>query len=427
MTESIIPTNVGIFTHSSRGLLTRAYRKGVLKALSGIREGKIILIDGDQLHQFGEMTDRFPIQARVTVQHPLFYKQVLLGGGIGASEAYMSGYWQTDNLTSLVRIILRNRMVMEHVDGSWAKLTEPLHRWVHFLRRNTRRGSRENIAAHYDLGNDFYEVFLDPTMTYSSGIFESANSTLEEASLAKYDRICRKLDLTPDDHVIEIGSGWGGFAIYAAKHYGCRITTTTISKKQYALARQRIREAGLSERIEILLQDYRDLTGEYDKLVSIEMIEAVGHQFYDTFFRACSRLLKPDGLAAIQAITIADHAFDQHKRSVDFIKRYIFPGSCIPSVTALNQSAAKVSDLRLFHLEDITPHCAETLRNWRRNFENNLDRVRKLGYPETFIRMWKFYLHYCEAGFEERYIGDVQMVFSKPQNRRAPILPVLKT
>ena len=426
MTESIIPTHIDLYTPSRPGFLANVYRKGVLRALSGIREGKIILRDGDDFRQYGEITDQFPLQATVTVQHPLFYQQVLLGGSIGAGESYMAGYWKVDNLTALLRIVLRNRMVMEHMDGSWAKLTEPLHRLIHFFHRNTRKGSRENIAAHYDLGNDFYELFLDPTLTYSSGIFESADSTLEAASVAKYDRICRKLDLSATDRVLEIGSGWGGFAIYAAKTYGCRITTTTISKQQYTLAKERIREAGLTDRIEILLQDYRDLTGEYDKLVSIEMIEAVGHQFYDTFFKLCSRLLKADGMAAIQAITIADHAFDQHKRSVDFIKRYIFPGSCIPSVTALNQSAAKVSDLRLFHIEDITPHYAKTLRVWRHNFERNLDRIRKLGYSKTFIRMWRFYLQYCEAGFEERYIGDVQLVFSKPQNRRAPILPELQ-
>jgi len=425
MTESIIPRNVNEYRPSRRGILANVYRSGVLKTLSGIREGKITMIGQGETHHFGNVTDQFPLQATVIVRDPLTYPHMLLGGSIGAGEAYMNGYWTTDNLTHLIRIVIRNRMVLEQMESGWAKLTEPLHRLFHFLRRNTRIGSRENIAAHYDLGNDFYELFLDPTMTYSSGIFETAESTLEEASVAKYDRICRKLDLGENDHVVEIGSGWGGFAVYAAKHYGCRVTTTTISTQQYALAKQRIQEAGLSDRIELLLQDYRDLTGTYDKLVSIEMIEAVGHQFYDTFFRTCSRLLKPDGMAAIQAITIADHVFNQHKHSVDFIKRYIFPGSCIPSVTALNRSAAKVSDLRLVHLEDITPHYAKTLAAWHRNFTMNLDRVRKLGCSDTFIRMWMFYLQYCEASFEERYNGNVQMVFSKPQNRRTPILPVL--
>jgi len=425
MTESIIPTNLRFYTRPRRGILENTYRKGVLKALSGIREGRIILKDGQERHCFGKPTDRFPFQATVMVHHADVYRQVILGGSIGAAEAYMMGHWKTDNLTDLLRIVLRNQMVLERMESGWARITEPLHRLFHFWRRNTRNGSRENIAAHYDLGNDFYELFLDPTMTYSSGIFESPESTLEDASKAKYDRICRKLDLNEADHVIEIGSGWGGFAIYAAKHYGCRITTTTISTQQYALAQKRIRETGLSDRIEILLQDYRDLTGSYDKLVSIEMIEAVGHQYYDAFFKTCARLLKPEGIAAIQAITIADHAFDRHKHSVDFIKRYIFPGSCIPSITALNQSATKVSDLRLFHLEDITPHYAKTLRAWRNNFDKNLDRVRQLGYSDPFIRMWRFYLEYCEAGFEERYIGNVQMVFSRPQNRRAPILPSL--
>ena len=311
------------------------------------------------------------------------------------------------------------------MNSVWPRITEPLHKLYHLLRRNSRRGSRNNIGAHYDLGNDFYSLFLDETWTYSSGIFETSESTLKEASIAKYDRICRKLDLNPNDHLIEIGTGWGGFAIHAAGKYGCRVTTTTISNQQYSLARQRIAKAGLSDRVEVLKQDYRDLKGQYDKLVSIEMIEAVGHQYYRTFFKTCSRLLKPNGLMAIQAITIGDHLFDRHKRSVDFIKRYIFPGSCIPSITALHQAMAASSDLRLYHMEDITPHYATTLRMWRERFFDHIDQVRAQGFSEPFIRMWDFYLSYCEAGFKERYIGDVQMVFSKTLTRREPILAAI--
>ena len=306
-----------------------------------------------------------------------------------------------------------------------ARITAPIYKFFHLLRSNTKKGSRINITAHYDLGNDFYQLFLDETLTYSCGIFEGEDSTLKDASLAKYDRICKKLDLSPTDHLVEIGTGWGGFAIHAAHNYGCRITTTTISRAQYDLAKDRIDKAGVADKVELLLEDYRELKGEYDKLVSIEMIEAVGHQYLDTFFSSCSKLLRKDGMMLLQAITIADHIFEQHKRSVDFIKRYIFPGSCIPSVAAMCRSISRTSDLRLFHLEDITVHYARTLRAWRKRFLANVDKVRNLGYPETFIRMWEYYLCYCEGGFTERYLGDVQMLLTKPLCRRPPILPPL--
>jgi cyclopropane-fatty-acyl-phospholipid synthase len=306
-----------------------------------------------------------------------------------------------------------------------ARLTAPLHMFIHRLRGNTRKGSRLNIAAHYDLGNDFYKLFLDETLTYSCNIFECHDSTLKEASLAKYHRICQKLELSSQDHVVEIGSGWGGFAIYAAQKCGCRITTTTISSAQHDLVKERIDKAGVAHKVELLLEDYRDLKGKYDKLVSIEMIEAVGHQYLDTFFRSCSKLLKEDGMMLLQAITMTDQVFDRHKRNVDFIKRYIFPGSCIPSITAMSRSIARASDLKLFHLEDITPHYARTLRTWRERFFANIDKVRDLGLPETFIRMWDYYLSYCEAGFAERYLGDVQMLLTKPLCRRPPLLAPL--
>jgi cyclopropane-fatty-acyl-phospholipid synthase len=275
------------------------------------------------------------------------------------------------------------------------------------------------------LGNDFYELFLDDTMTYSCGVFERPEASLREASIAKYDRICRKLDLSAADHVLEIGTGWGGFAIHAATHYGCRVTTTTISDRQHEMAQQRFAAAGLSDRITLLKQDYRDLTGTFDKLVSIEMIEAVGHHFLDEFFRVCSERLKPDGMLLLQAITIRDQVFDWHKRNVDFIKRYIFPGSCIPSVAAISEAVAQATDLRIFHLEDITTHYAKTLRLWRENFFHNIDRVRHLGFSDAFIRMWEFYLCYCEGGFAERYLGDVQILMTKPMCRIEPILPAL--
>jgi cyclopropane-fatty-acyl-phospholipid synthase len=319
--------------------------------------------------------DRFPLEATITIHHPRFYSSIVFGGSVGASEAFMAGQWSTDDLTTVVRITILNREVFEGMEKGLAKLTAPLHMFVHRLRGNTRKGSRLNIAAHYDLGNDFYKLFLDETLTYSCNIFECHDSTLKEASLAKYHRICQKLELSSQDHVVEIGSGWGGFAIYAAQKCGCRITTTTISSAQHDLVKERIDKAGVAHRVELLLEDYRDLKGKYDKLVSIEMIEAVGHQYFNTFFRSCSKLLKEDGMMLLQAITMTDQVFDRHKRNVDFIKRYIFPGSCIPSITAMSRSIARASDLKLFHLEDITPHYARTLRTWRERFFANIDKV----------------------------------------------------
>jgi cyclopropane-fatty-acyl-phospholipid synthase len=315
--------------------------------------------------------------------------------------------------------------VLSAMEGGFARLTAPLHKMIYKRRKNTSEGSRRNIAAHYDLGNDFYALFLDQTMTCSCNIFEHEAATLEEAAIAKYDRICRKLRLRPDNHLIEVGSGWGGFAIHAAQNYGCRVTTTTISRKQFDLAGERIAKAGLKGRIELLFEDYRNLKGKFDRLVSIEMIEAVGHHFLHTFFRTCSNLLKDDGVMALQAITITDQVYEAHLRSPDFMKLYIFPGSSIPSVSSITKAVTKATDMKLFHLEDITPHYARTLRTWRKRFFDGIDEVRKLGYPESFIRMWEYYLCYCEGAFLERYIGDVQMIFTKPECRLAPILPNL--
>ena len=376
-------------------------------------------ISGPSVHERGD----FPIEARITVSDDRFYSKAVFGGSIGAAEAYMAGFWSADNLTDLIRIIIRNQDLFMELDRGWAMLTVPVYALFHFLRKNTLRGSRQNIVAHYDLSNDFYKLFLDDTLTYSCAIFESETVSLQEAQMAKYDRICRKLQLAPTDRVIEIGSGWGGFSIYAARNFGCHVTTTTISPEQYRLSQERIAKAGLSDRIQLLDRDYRNISGTFDKLVSIEMIEAVGHHYLDTFFRCCSRLLKPDGMMLLQAITISDQAYELHKHSVDFIKRYIFPGSCIPSVTAFGNSIARKTDLRLFHLEDITPHYARTLRTWREQFFNHIEKVRALGFTDAFIRMWEFYLSYCEAGFTERYLGDVQILFTKPLCRREPILP----
>jgi cyclopropane-fatty-acyl-phospholipid synthase len=425
MTYSIVPAEASAIEQTKPSRFDQLAKKLLFALLSNLRRGKLAVIDGSVRRIFGEKSKQFPLEATVTVHHPRFFSSIVFGGSIGASEAFMAGHWSTDDLTTVVRIIILNQELLERMEKGLAWLTAPLHMFFHLLRSNTKKGSRFNIIAHYDLGNDFYKLFLDETLTYSCGIFEREDSTLKEASLAKYARICQKLNLSPKDHLIEIGSGWGGFAIYAAQHYGCRITTTTISTAQYDLAKELIHKAGVAHKVKLLLEDYRDLRGKYDKLVSIEMIEAVGHKYLDTFFRSCSKLLKEDGIMLLQAITIKDQVFDQHKRSVDFIKRYIFPGSCIPSITAMSRSLARASDLKLFHLEDITPHYARTLSTWRQRFFANIEKVRGLGYPETFIRMWDYYLCYCEAGFVERYLGDVQMLLAKPLCRRPPILPPL--
>ena len=417
MTELIIPSEAPALGELKERRLDQTARKAVLSLLNKLEHGRITIIEDNHRYAFGEEFSTSSLQADITVHHLQFYSRILFGGSIGAAEAYMEGLWSADDLTMVMRILAINQKAFQDMEKGLARLAAPFYKLYHFARKNTKTGSRKNILAHYDLGNDFYSLVLDKTMTYSCGIFEHEQSTLEEASQAKYDRICRKLKLEPGHRVVEIGTGWGGFAVHAAKNYGVHVTTTTISDEQYRYASKRFRKAGLENQIMLLKNDYRDLRGEFDRLVSIEMIEAVGHHYYHVFFQTCSRLLQDDGLMALQAITIGDHIFDRHKRSVDFIKRYIFPGSCIPSVTAISKATAGATDLRLIHLEDITPHYARTLREWRRRFLANIDKVRDRGYPETFIRMWQYYLCYCEGGFTERYIGDVQMLFAKPLYR----------
>lgn len=413
--------NVAARSDSIR-LLDRLGRKALLATLAGIQEGHLKLIDDGQAKDFGG--DSEP-DVTITVTDSRFYGVVAFGGAIGAAEAYMQGYWTCNDLTQVVRLFLKNRSVLEGMDTGMARLATPLRKLLHWVNRNTRSGSQRNIAAHYDLGNEFFRLWLDPTMMYSSAVFERENMSLEEASVAKLDRICRKLELSPEDHVLEIGTGWGGFAVYAASQYGCRVTTTTISREQYEFAKQRVEEAGLQDRVELLLKDYRDLDGSYDKLVSIEMIEAVGHEYMDTYFDQCARLLREDGMMLMQAITIADKRYKAALKSVDFIQRYIFPGGFLPSATAILQSVTQSSDMRIYHLEDIGAHYAETLKRWREAFASNLNRIWSMGYGEEFLRMWHYYFCYCEGGFKERAIGTVQVLFIKPGSRREPLVPTL--
>lgn len=405
---------------TANGIINKLARSLVLKSLTAIRHGHLVLVDRDKRREFGRNDSE--LTSTVRVLHPDFYRRVAFGGSLAAGESYMDGLWTCSDLTTLVRIMVRNQEAQQHLEGGLARLTVPLQRLLHRLNDNTRTGSRRNIAAHYDLGNDFYQLFLDPTMAYSCGVFERDDCTLEEASIAKFDRICRKLGLTADMKVLEIGTGWGGFAIHAARNYGCHVTTTTISRQQHDLAAERIAAAGLAECITLVQQDYRDLTGQFDRLVSIEMIEAVGHRHLPTYFRVCSERLKPDGAALIQAITMPDHHYERYLKAPDYINRYIFPGSCCPSLHAISEAVARETDLRLTHLEDISLHYARTLREWRTAFHANLEQVRGMGFDERFIRMWEFYLCYCEGGFAERFTGDLQLLFTKPLYRGEPLL-----
>jgi cyclopropane-fatty-acyl-phospholipid synthase len=424
MKPNIIPADAAQRSVETISALTRLARSLLLSQLRKIRYGRLRLVDGALHETFGSVSADAPFDVTIRVRSARFYSDVVFAGTVGAGEAYINGHWHCDDLTGLVRLMVVNRDLMNDVDSGWSRMSAPLLKMAHWLNRNDKNGSRRNVSAHYDLGNRFFELFLDETMAYSCGIFETAQTSLREASTAKFDAVCSKLALRPGQHVVEIGTGWGGFAIHAAQHYGCHVTTTTISREQYELSRERVARLGLDGRITLLLEDYRDLSGEYDALVSIEMIEAVGHHFLDTYFRKCSSLLKTSGAMLLQAITIRDQFYDQARREVDFIKRFIFPGSFIPSVSAIADSLARVTDLKIYHLEDIGPHYAHTLRLWRERFMARQNDVRAQGYPESFVRMWEYYLAYCEGGFEERQLGDVQMLLTKPRARRQPLATV---
>ena len=391
-------------------------KKAVFKQLEHLKVGQLVINDGGVRHVFGEGPGG-SIVGELNVVDRACYVDILTGGSIGAAESYMTGDWTSPDLAALMRLMVRNMDVLDGMEGGLAKLSKPVLKVMHRLNQNTVKGSKRNIAAHYDLGNDFFQTFLDPTMMYSSALFPSAESTLEEGSRNKLKTICEKLQLSDQDHVVEIGTGWGGFAIYAAQNYGCKVTTTTISKQQFELARQRVKEAGLEDKITLLLEDYRRLEGQFDKLVSIEMIEAVGWKFYNTYYETCSRLLKPSGLMLIQAITIADQRYERAKRDVDFIQRYIFPGSCIPSLTALSEAMRDSSDLRMVSQQDFAEHYARTLHMWNDNCKREAKTISALGYSETFQRMWEFYLCYCEGGFAERSIGVSHLLYAKPEFR----------
>jgi len=403
--------------NSSTRAIDRWCRSLLIAKLEKLEVGEIQLIDSNGSHSFGCPDKTNPLTVTLNVTDQRFYSDIAFGGTVAAGEAYMQGYWSCSNLTDLIRIMIGNRHILDQMEANLSLFKNAFLRVAHWLNRNSQAGSRRNIEAHYDLGNEMFELFLDPTMMYSCAYYPDEKTSLEQASLAKLQRICDKLQLNESDHVIEIGTGWGGFALYAAQNYGCKVTTTTISQQQHDWAQQRIIEAGLEDKITLLMEDYRDLQGTYDKLVSIEMIEAVGHQYLDTYFAKCSSLLKPEGIMLIQSITIADQQYDQAIKSVDFIQRFIFPGGFIPSVSAITSSVKSSTDMRLFQLEDIGPHYATTLCDWRQRFFENIEPINALGYSQQFIAMWDFYLCYCEAGFLERVLGNAHLVFIKPKNR----------
>ena len=388
-------------------LLTDLARRGNQARLRTLRHGHLRLLEQGQEHGFGQTGED---AVRIHIHDARFHEAIALGGAVGAGEAYAAGWWSTDDLTGVVRLMLRNRDVLTGLDRGAARLMRLVRRVGHAWHANTRRGARRNIRAHYDLGNEFFSLLLDETLTYSCAIFESPGTTLAEASTAKYERVCRLLDLRPGDHLVEIGTGWGGFALHADSRHGCRVTTTTISRAQHGLAQRRVREAGLEKQVTVLGEDYRDLRGTYDKLASIEMIEAIGHEQYGIFHQKCRELLAPGGRAVIQAITIAEERYEAARREVDFIKRYIFPGCCIPSRGVL-ASAAQAAGLHTLRVDEMGLHYAETLRRWRGNLLENRRAILALGFDETFLRLWEFYLCYCEGGFLEGSLGLAQLSY----------------
>jgi cyclopropane-fatty-acyl-phospholipid synthase len=397
----------------------RLARRLVLRLLERIHDGELTILDGAQRLVFGDTPALRPLRVTVRVRSPRFYT-ALLHGSVGLCESYMDCLWECSDLVALTRLAALNVRSLDNLRRVLAPVLIPAQRWMRWLRRNTVGRSRRQIAAHYDLGNELFGLFLDPTMMYSCAIFPSPQATLEEASLAKLERVCAKLDLGAGDHVLEIGTGWGGFAVYAAQNFGCRVTTTTISREQHAYATERVRAAGLQDRVTVLLEDYRNLRGSYDKLVSIEMIEAVGWQNFPTYFRRCSELLADDGAMLLQAIVIDDRAYHVEKAGKSFINTYIFPGGCLPSLELISRQLPRVTDLRQVHLEDITAHYATTLALWRERFHAASEHLADLGYDERFRRLWDLYLSYCEGGFRERRIQDVQLLLAKPGYRAEP-------
>ena len=397
-----------------RNYINKLARNIVSHQLAKIHHGQLLITENKKVSVFGT---RNRIRADIKVLNPNFYAYILFGGSIGAAESYMRGDWRSKNLTDVIRLMAVNSAAMDSMEGSYKLLLQPLFKIIHYLNKNTVAGSKKNIVRHYDLSNDFFALFLDTSMMYSSAIYANTKMNLEEAAINKIKIICEKLKLKSTDRLVEIGSGWGGFAIYAAQNYGCHVTTTTISEQQFLYVKNKIKQLKLSKKITLVKKDYRQLTGKYNKLVSIEMIEAVGHHFYDTYFSKIATLLTDDGDALIQAITIRDQRYKAALKSVDFIQKYIFPGSTIPSVTSMQESLTRSTDMTIYNIQDIGSDYARTLNAWKVKFVANKARIKELGFDAEFMRMWFFYFCYCEGGFKEKVISDIHLHLTKPLYR----------
>ena len=388
-------------------------KKIILNILKKIQQGTISLNDVDGRYVFQDINGSDKPSATLNIVDPRAYKKILLEGSVGAGKSYIDGDWDTDDLQTLIELFIKNDALFNNIESPFAHFLSWMRTIGYKLNRNTIQRAKDNILAHYDLGNEFFELILDPSMMYSCALYEPSNISLDEAAKKKIQRICDTLELKPGDHLLEIGTGWGGFAIYAAQEYGCKITTTTISNKQHAFVKEKIKQLGLEHQIELLNLDYRKLQGQYDKVVSIEMIEAVGHKYFDAFFHQCNRLIKPDGLFFLQAIVINDQAYEAAKDEVDFIKKYIFPGGCLPSVFSISQSIATQTKMQLISFEDIGKHYVATLNDWHQKLLVNRDVILAQGFPESFIRMWQFYFCYSAAGFESNYISNIHVLWRK--------------
>lgn len=412
--------NVRSVEYKSYPLFDLWAKKAFFKLFSAITVGRIVVRESGESYEFGGSQGQGRLVAYIDIHRPSAYRNVLFGGSIGSAESFIGGDWSSPELLDVIRVIVANKDVLDQLDSKqmiWKKWVLSAYR---FLKKNTEQGSKDNISAHYDIGNSFFELFLDKSMMYSSAIYPSDQADIETASRYKLDHICLRLNLQESDHLLEIGTGWGGLAIHAAKYYGCRVTTTTISQEQLEYARQKVAAEGLEDKITLLDQDYRKLSGQYDKLVSVEMIEAVGHEYYSAFFKQCSKLIRPDGQMLLQAITIADQQYDYARKSIDFIQRYIFPGGCLPSLSVVAKHVAKDSDMQIVGVEDITLHYARTLADWRQRFKDKEQDLKAMGYNDAFRRLWDFYFCYCEGGFRERSISTVQLLLAKPLSRDLP-------
>ncbi|CAI8152626.1 MAG: Tuberculostearic acid methyltransferase UfaA1 [Pseudidiomarina mangrovi] len=406
-------SNTAVMNLSDMSFIDKMARKLALNLLSRIQYGSFLIKEqGSTVGQFGEADG--PLQAEIDVLKPEFYRRLLIGGSIASGELFIDQAWSTPDLTKVIQLFARNLPALDAFEARFTWLVLPFQRFQHWRRSNSKRQAKENISAHYDLGNDLYEGFLDPLLQYSSAVYPHADASLAEAQQHKLKRLCDSLDLQPSDHLLEIGTGWGGLALFAAKNYGCKVTTTTISEEQYRHVERLIAEQNLGEQITLLKQDYRDLTGQFDKLISVEMIEAVGKVYMPTFFKTCSDRLKPNGKMALQAITIADQRMASYAHSVDFIQKHIFPGGFLPSMTMMAEMFTRYTDMVIRKVDDIGFDYAQTLHDWRVNFNRVHPQLMSHGYDERFGRLWNFYLAYCEGGFRERSVSAVQLVASKP-------------